>query len=153
MPERQTQLDLRLVLPQAVDENEECVSRLISVLESQQGVANVHVVRPSDQGPSHDGFLLCLHYDPERLSLARVQELVRWAGAETEARFGHLVLPFRMVGSEDEGRRIEEGLRALDGVTVVSVNFAGQVVRVEYDRNKVEKPAILRKLKALDLRP
>jgi Cd2+/Zn2+-exporting ATPase len=130
-----TRLDLPLLLPEALDLRDQCVARVIEFLEGRPGITRVHVV-PGEP------VRLCLHYDPERLPLARVRELARIAGAQVGSRFRHVVLPFREVGSEDDGRRIEAGLKALRGITAVAVNFAGQVVRVEFDAQLVDQASV-----------
>ena len=173
--ERSTRLDVPLLLPEVKNLQDECVARLVRLLERRDGVARVHVLRAGEAsaetppgaaapsvGASHGGAgaglptaeaQLCLHYDPERLTLAQVTELAKAAGAGVTHRFAHAVVPFRAVGSEDGGRRIEEGLRALRGVTAASVNLAGQVARVEYDRRHVDLPAIERQLAELGAQP
>lgn len=57
-------------------------------------------------------------------------------------RDAHALLPIRAITSEDDGTRIEEALGALPGVTAVSVSLPAQVVRVEYDRERVTLAAI-----------
>lgn len=68
-------LDLALVLPDIPDERDACVGRLTELLQAE-GMMQVHVVR--EAGTAR----LCLHYDPERFSVARVRELVQAAGAK-----------------------------------------------------------------------
>ena len=156
-----TRLDLPLVLPDVgADAQDACVTRLLRLVERRDGVVKAHVVRPGDpppeggEGPvAADSPQLCLHYDPERLTLAQVTDLVRRAGADVTDRYAHAVIPFHLVGSEDDGRRVEAGLRDLAGVTAASVNLAGQVARVEYDRRHVELAAIEGELRALGAEP
>ena len=153
--ERSTRLDLTLVLPEVEEEQDACVARLVQLLEQRDGVLRVHVVRAGERIPEPaDGEgqretsavsktpQLCLHYDPDRLTLAQITELAKLAGAGVTDRYAHATVPFRAVGSEDEGRRLEQALRAAPGVTAASVNFAGQVARVEYDRTAINRSAI-----------
>lgn len=154
-------LDIPVLLPGVEDEQDECVARLIALLERRDGVEKVHVARPSDRNlaehgkasvaspPVSQSAQLCLHYDPERMTLAKIQEIALQAGAGVSRRYGHDIVPFRAVGAEDEGRRIEESIRAIHGVTSATVNFPGQVLRVEYDREAVQLPAILARLTEL----
>ena len=170
--ERATRLDLPLLLPDVKDVQDECVTRLVRLLERRDGVSRVHVVRPGeplppDEPAAHDPARapgagqaagrggtaalasepqLCLHYDPERLPLGQLVAVARSAGAGVTERFAHVVLPFRAVTTEDGGRRIEDDLRALPGVTAVAVSLAGQVARVEYDRRRVDLAAICARL-------
>ena len=134
---RAYRIALPLVLPDEPAQEDDCVRRLVRRLERRDGVLAVAVERPASELPA-----LCLDYDPERLSLARVRELVCAAGARLTERFGHATLAFRSVATEDTGRRIEAALRALPGVTGVAVNFAAQVARVEFDREVTSLVAI-----------
>ena len=157
--ERSARLDLPLLLPEVKDLQDECVRRLIALLERRDGVRRVHVVRPgdplpageprdqkSDDAPTTDHPQLCLHYDPERLTLSQVTALARATGAGVTERFGHAVIAFRAVGTEDDGPRLEAALRSVPGVTAAVVNLAGQVARVEFDRQQTDLPAISARL-------
>jgi len=91
---------------------------------------------------------LCLHYDADRLTLEQITALARSAGAKVTDRYGHVVVPFRSVSTEDTGRRLEVELRSLPGVTAAAVNLAGQVARIEFDRRRVDRAAIETRLRA-----
>lgn len=136
-------LAIPLLLPDVPDVSDKCVARLQQSLERRDGMREVHVVDSQ----------LCLHYDPERLTLAQVNALAIAAGAEVGDRYGHLVIPFREVGTEDQGVRIEGALSALNGVTSASANFAAQTVRVEFDRQVTDRPAIEARLRELGAVP
>ncbi|MBX3173522.1 MAG: cadmium-translocating P-type ATPase [Gemmatimonadaceae bacterium] len=79
--------------------------------------------------------------------------MAKAAGVGVTERFAHLVVPFRAIGAEDEGQRLEDALRALGGVSAAVVNFAAQVVRVEYDRRRVDRSAIEARLRDVGARP
>ena len=167
MKPRPVRLDLPLLLPDIKDERDECVARLLSLLERRDGVTRAHVVQAGEwipgeemvetiangSGAAGDGAQLCLHYDPERLTLAQVIALAKAVGAGVTDRYGHAVIPFRAIGSEDDGQRIEDVLRGASGITAASVNFAGQVARVEYDKRRIDLPSIERILRDLDAAP
>ena len=158
--DRSIRLDLPLILPDVGDLQDGCVGRLIRLLEGCDGVAWVHVAQAgkTDREPGAEPQAvgeaqLCLHYDPERLSLAQITALARAACAEITDRFGHAEIPFHLVGTEDDGRRVESDLFALPGVTAASVSLAAQVARVEYDRRRIDRPAIEERLRASGARP
>ncbi|MFN8583163.1 MAG: heavy metal translocating P-type ATPase [Gemmatimonadaceae bacterium] len=153
-------LDLPVLLPDVKDARDGCIVRLISLLEARDGVVRVHIVAPAEELAGHQprtgverltGTVgqLCLHYDPERLTLASVADLAHVAGAEISQRFGHALLNFRLIGAEDDGPRLESGLRSLPGVTAVAVNIAAQSARIEYDRSAVALDAIADRLRSL----
>ncbi|MBA4158766.1 MAG: heavy-metal-associated domain-containing protein [Gemmatimonadetes bacterium] len=121
-------LDLPLLLPDVPDTRDACVARLESMLGEKQGIRRTHLLRSEIPGAT----LLCLHYDPDTLSLAEVERIA--AGAEVTAHFGHAVIPLRAVDGEDAGRRIEDGLLGVHGVLSASVNLAAQRARLEFDR-------------------
>jgi len=153
-------LDLPLLLPEVQNVQDACVARLTRLLERRPGVTRVHVVRAgelktptdlagdtdrsnaADDGAVSHGAQLCLHYDPEQLSLAQVAQLARAAGAEVSQRFAHVVLPIHVVTTEGDGPRIESELERVPGVTASSVSLAGQVVRIEYDRRRTNADAL-----------
>ena len=161
-------LDIPVLLPEAHGAREACVQRLTELLEGRTGVVTVHVVEPGQRSALDDPHRdhaddipgdgagarvpqLCLHYDPNLLTLGQVAELARLAGAEVSERFAHVVLPFDKIGAEDEGTRIESELLAVPGVTAVSVNFAAQQARIEYDRQTIDLAAFDKTLREFKL--
>jgi Cd2+/Zn2+-exporting ATPase len=157
-----TRLDLPILLPGISDEADACVARLISLLESRDGVDSIHVLPANSIPPTggvHDSLAphtrmspsaaLCLHYDPERLTLNQIADMALRAGAAISARYSHATLAIRAVGAEDEGGRIEHGLLSLAGVTAASANTAAQLVRVEFDTQATRLDAVLGRLAEL----
>ena len=122
-------IDLHILIPGVAGAHDGCVDRLRALIAPEPGVSDVHVANGPD-----DSLTLCVHYDPAMLPLARIESLVRTAGAQVAARFDHVVLPLRAVDAEDAAGRIEETLLATPGVLAASANLAAQHVRVEYDR-------------------
>ncbi len=166
--ERATRLGLPLILADVNDGQDACVLRLIEMLEQQAGVHRAHILLPGEAPPAgeplgvdtHDSVRdaaaqateeaqLCLHYDSDQLTLEKVVQLARTAGAEVTNRYGHVVIRFRAIGAEDSALRLQDGLRALNGVTAASVNFAGQIARVEFDRRETDEETIVRALDGL----
>ena len=159
-------LDLPVVLPGVADEADACVARLVSMLESRDGVEAVHVLHANTLPPT-DGVhatlvektrvspsaALCLHYDPERLTLSQIADIALHAGAELSARYSHATLPIRAAGAEDEGRRIERDLLSLPGITAVSANTVAEVVRVEFDTGATTVEEVQQRLVALGVQP
>jgi Cd2+/Zn2+-exporting ATPase len=81
------------------------------MMGEHRGVVRAHTV----DGAAGDGEL-CLHYDPEMVTLAQVERLARAAGARLSDRFGHEIVTLRAIDGEDAARRIETDLRSLKGV-------------------------------------
>jgi Cd2+/Zn2+-exporting ATPase len=76
------QLDLPLVLPEVLDTEDGCVGRLESAMRTYRGIGAVHVVSV-DGGPPR----LCLHYDPDIVTLAQVERHA-YAAARCHCRYG-----------------------------------------------------------------
>ena len=128
-------LDLGLVLPRMNDARDACIERLNARLRGRAGVDDVHV-RITDGGAAE----LCIHFDPERLSLPRVRQLVRAAGAELSGRFGHLALQIP-TANERKARALEDGLKRLPGVLAANASSTG-LVHVEFDRELTSETQI-----------
>lgn len=75
MSESTLQLEIPVLLPGVADESDECVQRLNELLATQKGIRQAHVERNNGQAS------ICLHYDPNLLTLAAVQRLAERAGA------------------------------------------------------------------------
>jgi Cd2+/Zn2+-exporting ATPase len=65
------------------DEKDECLRRLEISLQGQRGISRAHVER--DKSPVD----LCLHYDPNAISLTQVKRLAERAGAQIINRYHH----------------------------------------------------------------
>ena len=143
-----TRLDLDVLLPDAPDARDACVARLTDALAARPGVERAHVV-PAEGG---DPAQLCVHYDPNRLSVGEVRRLAERAGATITERFGHVVWAVDGLGDQRRARTVAERLRRLDGVAEAEAN-AGGPLRVEFDRTRTGEAALLRALGALGVRP
>ena len=135
-------LDLSLVLPDVPDERDACVGRLTKLLQAE-GLEKVHLI--SEDG----GARLCLHYDPQRFSVSRVRELVQVAGAKIGNRFHHESLRIDGMDCPTCATVIEHALQRTDGVLEASVSYAAERLRLEYDSEKIARPAIVQRIQAL----
>ena len=138
-------LDLPLILPDVPDAADACVGRLQDTIRARPGVTEVHVVPPAD-GPAQ----LCVHFDAKQLPLPRLRELVRAAGAELSGRYGHGLWAVKGITHERRARTVAETLTAIPGIVEADASAAG-TVRVEYDREAIEEPAILAALARLNV--
>lgn len=121
-------LQLPVLLPDAPDAKDACVGRLSALLEGREGITLAHAT---------EGGEFCVHFDPERTSSAKVEAIVRAAGAAVAAEIGHATIPIHLVSGEDANRRVEESVKSLPGVLAVSLNMAAQSVNVEFQRERV----------------
>ncbi|MEA3301171.1 MAG: heavy metal translocating P-type ATPase [Pseudomonadota bacterium] len=130
-------LDLPILLPNILHDADACVGRLLAELRGQTGVEDVHVQSDSAQA-THQ---LCIHYDPDTLSLVRIRELVEVAGARITEQFGHLVWDVEGITHQRRARTVTEQLLALTGVLEAEISVGG-VVRLEFDRKQTSEDDI-----------
>lgn len=142
---KKLRLDLPLVLPDVSEAHDRCVLRLTDTLKGRNGIDEVHIVDIESGAPQ-----LCVHYDPDSMTLGRVRELVQSVGAEISSQYAHLA--FRANGSllARTARRIAEELRRVPGVIEADVAASGSL-RIEYDRSKVSQQELIEALGSLGI--
>ena len=137
---------LKLEIPVLLPENGscvDCVQRLLEVLRLHKGIEEAHVDQSSDA--PH----LCLHYDPNLISLAEVERHARQEGITIQQRYRHRELPLDGMDCADCAVKLERGVTRLDGVLHCSVDFVAAKMRVEYDVEKVDQTAIVGRIHRL----
>lgn len=132
-----TQLDLRTVLPEALDEQDACVRTLTSGLQAREGVINAHVKRPDGTETAQ----LCVHFEPGLISLGRIRELALSLGARVDSDFGHLSLEVAGISRPARAQLLEQRLRGLDGVAEAHVSATGSVT-VEYFTERTSEETV-----------
>ena len=130
-----TQLDLNAVLPEALDERDACVQRLTAGLQAREGVISAHV----KQGRSVAQ--LCVHFEPDVISLQRIRELAISLGTRVDSDFGHLSLEVDGVSRLAPAQLLEQRLRNAPGVVEAHVSATGSV-RVEYYADLASEQAV-----------
>jgi Cd2+/Zn2+-exporting ATPase len=128
---------LPLLLPEIPDEADQCVVKLLSLLRGRDGVRDAHVVSATSKEPAK----LCLHYDPDQISLARIREAALQAGASLTARFGHIVWRVDGIANQRRARTVAGHLCRLDGIVEADAMASG-TLRVEYDRAVTDEARI-----------
>lgn len=127
-------LDLPVLLPDAPDEADACITRLVGELGGREGVSRVHVLSAEGDQPAK----LCIHYDPEVLSLGRIKGIAEGAGAEVTRRFGHVLWQLEGLTSARRARTVADQLQRQSGVMEATVS-AGGAARIEFDRTLVSE--------------
>ena len=140
--ERELVLDVSAVLP-GVEADDGCLDRLEKALQGHRTLRRAHLER--DARPAR----LCLHYDPDILSLAEVTRLAERAGGQILGRYQHDLLAITGMDCSDCAVVIEHSVGRVDGVLAVRVNYAAQTVRIEYDARRTGRSAIEQHLRAL----
>ncbi|MCT2400117.1 heavy metal translocating P-type ATPase [Novosphingobium mangrovi (ex Huang et al. 2023)] len=143
----QIQLEIPLILPDIPDADDACVARLTADLSARAGIEKAHVVPAKGDKPA----LLCIHYDSDTLSLSRIRDIARSAGAAIAERYGHVLWPVSGIGHQRKARTVSEQLHAMSGVIEADANASG-LVRVEFDRDQVSEKQIVDALSRLGVR-
>jgi Cd2+/Zn2+-exporting ATPase len=137
------QLEIPLLLPCIADEHDGCVTRLQEALLARRGVSHAHITHENGSA------LLCLHYDPDLVSLAEVRRAAEQAGAHLTDRYRHEALPIDGMDCADCALVIEHSLGRLGGVLTANVNYAAGRLWIEYDSAVVRRRAIRRRIQYL----
>jgi Cd2+/Zn2+-exporting ATPase len=141
------QIDLPILLPDVPDAEDACVERLTSRLQDREDVDWVHVASREKGSPSR----LCIHYDPERVSLPRIRQAAEGRATEIMDQYGHLVWTVEGDSHPRRARTIAKRLRPIDGVVAAEASATEQI-RVEFDRSTIEESAIREALRDMGVR-
>ncbi|HQV94349.1 MAG TPA: heavy metal translocating P-type ATPase [Anaerolineales bacterium] len=141
--EQTIDIDIPLLLPGVENEKDECLVRLESALQNKKGIIRAHVER--DKSPVD----LCLHYDPNLLTLSDVKRLAELAGAQIVNRFHHESIPIENMDCSDCSLVIEHSVGRMDGVLSVNVNYPTEKMWIEFDNHKVSRAAIEKRVRSL----
>lgn len=134
--------ELAVILPGLQDQQDHCYQRLCDLVLARSGVEGAHLIERDAAAPSR----LCVHYDPERLSLQNIRALTKRAGAKLADRYGHLLENIEPMQPR-RARRISAALAKTAGFLEVHVSPDG-AVRIEFDRTLIDEPLAREKLQS-----
>lgn len=140
-------INLNIILPDVPDEKDACVERLISLTQTQKGIEQVHLVAAKDEQKTQ----LCFHYDPDIISLDRLEQLAKEAGADITGQFKHLLIEVESIKEMMEAGVIENQLKKIPGIAEVSVSATGHI-RIEFEQAKITQKEILEAVTKEDLK-
>ncbi|WP_139856302.1 heavy metal translocating P-type ATPase [Aequorivita sinensis] len=143
---KKIQLKIPVILPQVPNEKDTCVERLIKELQAKEGIEKVHVADTKED----DTPQLCFHYDPDIISIDRIQSLAEQTGAEITEKYGHLLIEVKGIRHTRQARSIEKSLLAINGVLEASVSVSG-MVRLEFDKKQTNFDEISKQIEKEDL--
>lgn len=146
MEEKTIKIALPLLLPSIKDERDQCIQMIHTWLQARKGVLQSHL--ETNQQPAK----LCVHYDPNLISLSAVQRLAAEAGSELSDRFRHETFPIGGLETADFGFVVEKEMERLPGVLHASLNYAADLAFVAYDSQIINLPQIERALRRLGIR-
>lgn len=143
---KKLQIKIPVILPQVPNEKDTCVERLIKELQAKEGIEKVHVTETKeDETPQ-----LCFHYDPDIISIDRVQFLAERTGAAITEKYGHLLAEVKGIRHTRQARSIEKSLLRINGVLEATVSASG-MVRLEFDKKETKFEEINKQIKKQDL--
>lgn len=125
-------LETEIVLP-GLDADDACLQRLVDRLREQKGVAQAHVHEQR----------LCLHYDPNLISVQQLQKLGQETGAAILERYEHRLLTITDLAQGTNVSHIEAAIKSLPGVTHAGVSYAAQTMKVEFDTTRTQLSEVL----------
>jgi Cd2+/Zn2+-exporting ATPase len=143
VPEEHVRLDIPVLLPEVDDERDQCIRRLQDRLMEQRGIERVHVERENGQG------ILCLHYEPNLVSLNGVRQVAQRAGAEISRRFRHQTIHVGGMDCGDCAASLEHILGRMPGMMNVSVSYPAEKMRLEFDASELSLEEISERVDGL----
>ena len=143
---KKLKIKIPVILPQVPNEKDTCVERLIQELQAKEGIEKVHVADTKED----DTPQLCFHYDPDIISIDRIQSLAERTGAEITEKYGHLLIEVKGIRHTRHARTIEKSLLAINGVLEASVSASG-MVRLEFDKKQTNFDEISKQIEKEDL--
>ena len=144
-------------LPVSLERGPDCLSKCAECLKrSLARRPGVRAVELSGGVNGHgDGAgaaaTLALEYDPDVLSLASVNRLLRQAGGCLSERMAHVILKVTGMVSPRQEAVIEAALEKVPGVRAIA-SYASATVRVEFDREQCALPTLVDVLEGLGVR-
>lgn len=143
--ENKVKLELNLVLPQ-IDAADDCASHLTQRLSAQRGISQAHITQ--ELGSAQ----LCLHYDPNLISLASVERLAQKAGAEVSSRYRHEQIAFSGLNVADAALAVQRQLETLPGMLHANVNYAAGLIFLAYDTQQLSAASVRQTLHSMGVR-
>ena len=107
------------------DDCEHCLDELQRMLSVRTGISKVHLTSEPPR--------LCLHFDPNLVTVSAVERMARDVGGELQGRFHHQRFRLLTTHSADFAGSLERQLSDLEGVLHANVNLASSIVSVAYD--------------------
>lgn len=139
---KKLKIELNLVLP-SIEQGDDCVRFLTERLSPHKGVEYVHIDRTNCHAD------LCIHYDPNLLSLAQIERLTKTAGAQVSSQYRHEQIPIGGMDVADAADALASQLAALSGMLHASVNYAAGLAFVAYDAESLRRADIDQRLRTL----
>lgn len=136
-------IPLDIVLPKIKRERKLLIDKLYRALEAENLFQKIHITTEKN----HEG--LCIHYNPELITLSRLKTLIEVSGAKVADKYENRTLRIKGMDCVDCVNIIEHALSHLPGVLTAKVGYASQQLRIEYNRDEISLKRIIKTLKRL----
>ncbi|MAT42708.1 MAG: cadmium-translocating P-type ATPase [Anaerolineaceae bacterium] len=147
MTEKTVEISLPVLLPEIQDARDICVDKLQASMQDHKGILQTHVHM------DHDPIDLCIHYDPNLISLAAVKRIAEDAGSELSNGYRHEQISFSGLDSADSASMIASELENLKGMLHANASYASGLAIVAYDTKVLSLDQIQRTMKRYGARP
>jgi len=141
---KKLQIEIPVLLPEAIDDKDQCIQKLINDLQEEKGIDKVHV---TNANPSE----ICIHYNPEVITIKRVKQIAVQSGAELTHRYKHLLIEVKGIKHPRHARRVEQALSTKDGIARVSASSTG-MLEVEWDSSLTDQSGVISTIRASGLK-
>ncbi|TXB62304.1 MULTISPECIES: heavy metal translocating P-type ATPase [Phaeodactylibacter] len=140
---KKLKIKIPVLLPSLPDQKDNCVDRLVESLTGEAGIEYVHIEQAE---PS----LICIHYQPELITLSKVKQIASRTGAALTHRFRHTLLNVKGVRHQRHARRIEVALLEKAGILEAVVSVSG-VLRLEWDSEIIGEKEVFETIESAKL--
>ncbi len=147
MNEKTIEVEITLLMPGVEDDCDECLIRLQDVLRERNGILHVHLER--DSAP----VCLCIHFDPNLISLEAVRRTAQEVGGQLSERYHHDRIPFEGMDRADEAPILRRELERIPGMLHADVNYAAGLAFVAYESDILSREKISRTILDMGIRP
>ena len=147
MKENNIEIELNLLLPEIHNDDDECLIRLKDALLSRKGITHVHLERNDDKPR------ICIHYNPNLISLSSVRRIAQKTGASLSNQYQHERIPFEGMDTADQAPILRRELERIPGMLHADVNYAAGLAFVAYDSETLLPTKITKTMLGMGIRP
>ncbi len=137
-----TRINIDIVLPQIAQENDSFVKGMVEELGSKRGIDRVHILPAKGNAKAQ----FCFHYDPSLISIHKIEQLAKKAGAGLTEQYGHLLIEVSGIRHPTHAGIIESKIKKWKGILSASVSGNG-FIQLEYKKDITTEATIIQQLK------
>lgn len=139
-----TQIEIELLLP-GVHSHDQCIQRLQGLIEAKHGIGKAHI----QELDGNESGSICIHFDPNLVSVGEVKQLASQAGLQLSDRYGHLLFKTNSMNVR-QARRVADQMMKVKGVLDAGVSADG-VIRIEFAKEMTSEAAVRSAVEQLGL--